>query len=149
MINRKNKKKGFTLVELLVVIAILAILASVSVVGYLGFTQNARESKAVTELTQYKTMLVAGLADGEEVIEGYTFTMTEPNKVVVKKGAENATTSEELDKALEKYFELSKQDGSVIDAEIASDGTLTSIVYKIESAKATWTLATDEIVGSK
>lgn len=148
MINRKNKKKGFTLVELLVVIAILAILASVSVVGYLGFTQSARESKAVTELTQYKTMLVADLADGEEVIEGYTFTMTEPNKVVVKKGAENATTSEELDIALEKYFELSKQDGSVIDVTI-TDGTLTSIVYKIESAKATWTLATDEIVGSK
>lgn len=148
MINRKNKKKGFTLVELLVVIAILAILASVSVVGYLGFTQSARESKAVTELTQYKTMLVADLADGEEVIEGYTFTMTEPNKVVVKKGTENATTSEELDIALEKYFELSKQDGSVIDVTI-TDGTLTSIVYKIESAKATWTLATDEIVGSK
>lgn len=148
MINRKNKKKGFTLVELLVVIAILAILASVSVVGYLGFTQNARESKAVTELTQYKTMLVADLADGEEVIEGYTFTMAEPNKVVVKNGAGNATTSNELDVALEKYFGLSTQDGNVIDATV-TDGVLVSVVYKVDSAKATWTLATDEIVGSK
>ena len=37
----KNTKKGFTLVELLVVIAILAILATVAVVGYTSFTRKA------------------------------------------------------------------------------------------------------------
>lgn len=146
MINRKNKKKGFTLVELLVVIAILAILASVSVVGYLGFTQSARESKAVTELTQYKTMLVADLADGEETIGTFKLNMTDSNKIVVD-GL--SADSNELDIELEKYFGLSKQDGSIIDAKIAADGSITSIIYNIESAKATWTLATDEIVGSK
>lgn len=38
---RNNTKKGFTLVELLVVIAILAILATVSVVGYTSYIQGA------------------------------------------------------------------------------------------------------------
>lgn len=38
---KNNKKKGFTLVELLVVIAILAILATVSVVGYTSFIERA------------------------------------------------------------------------------------------------------------
>ena len=37
---RNNTKKGFTLVELLVVIAILAILATVSVVGYTSFIES-------------------------------------------------------------------------------------------------------------
>ena len=37
---RNNKMKGFTLVELLVVIAILAILATVSVVGYTSYIQS-------------------------------------------------------------------------------------------------------------
>ncbi|MBQ2804298.1 MAG: prepilin-type N-terminal cleavage/methylation domain-containing protein, partial [Clostridia bacterium] len=40
----KQTKKGFTLVELLVVIAILAILATVSVVGYTAFIQKAHQS---------------------------------------------------------------------------------------------------------
>ena len=58
-------KKGFTLVELLVVIAILAVLASVSVVGYLGFTSKAKDSNAVTELTQIRELMRAELIDGD------------------------------------------------------------------------------------
>lgn len=62
---KQSKKKGFTLVELLVVIAILAILASVSVVGYLGFTNKAKQSADETAVTQMNTILEA-----DEVING-------------------------------------------------------------------------------
>ncbi len=58
-----NAKKGFTLVELLVVIAILAILATVSVVGYTSFINRAHESNAQTEAHQI-----------ESTIESYTMT---------------------------------------------------------------------------
>lgn len=51
------KTKGFTLVELLVVIAILAILATVSVVGYTSFINRAEDSNAQTELHQVVTYL--------------------------------------------------------------------------------------------
>ena len=61
-------KKGFTLVELLVVIAILAVLASVSVVGYLGFTTKARNSNAMTELAQVKEVLRGNLIDGKNTL---------------------------------------------------------------------------------
>ena len=40
-INSQNAKRGFTLVELLVVIAIIAILAAISVVGYTSFIKKA------------------------------------------------------------------------------------------------------------
>ena len=53
------KTKGFTLVELLVVIAILAILATVSVVGYTTYIANANQSKAVQELTQVRDYAMA------------------------------------------------------------------------------------------
>ena len=53
------KTKGFTLVELLVVIAILAILATVSVVGYTSFIDSAKDSNAETELHQVVTYLEA------------------------------------------------------------------------------------------
>lgn len=39
-----NKKRGFTLVELIVVIAIVAILAAVSIVGFSRYIENARMS---------------------------------------------------------------------------------------------------------
>ena len=61
----KRTKKGFTLVELLVVIAILAVLASVSVVGYLGFTTKARNSNALTEMTQIREVVRDNLLDGD------------------------------------------------------------------------------------
>ncbi len=65
---KKQNKKGFTLVELLVVIAILAILATVSVVGYSQFTEKAKKSNDETELHQYATLIQAQLMDGEEVV---------------------------------------------------------------------------------
>ena len=55
----KTLKKGFTLVELIVVIAIIAILATVSVVGYSAFLKNANQSKVNQELAQAENVLRA------------------------------------------------------------------------------------------
>ncbi len=56
----KNKtKKGFTLVELLVVIAILAILATVSVVGYTSFIAKANLSNDQTTIGMINDNLTA------------------------------------------------------------------------------------------
>ena len=61
-----KKRKGFTLVELLVVIAIVAVLATVSVVGYLGFTKQAKESNDISLTTQMNTILQANeVKDGK------------------------------------------------------------------------------------
>ena len=61
------KTKGFTLVELLVVIAILAILATVSVVGYTSYIENANKSVAVQEMTQLRDYALAyDLASGNK-----------------------------------------------------------------------------------
>ena len=57
------KTKGFTLVELLVVIAILAILATVSVVGYTQYINNASVAVVREDLSQIRTSLMAADAD--------------------------------------------------------------------------------------
>ena len=63
--------KGFTLVELLVVIAILAILATVSVVGYTSFINNANNSVALSELTQIRDYHIANqyTDDDTEIVD--------------------------------------------------------------------------------
>ncbi len=67
---RNNKRKGFTLVELLVVIAILAILAAVVVVGYTSFIKKANESNALSELNQIRNVITTSIiVDGEEAVD--------------------------------------------------------------------------------
>lgn len=77
----KKIRKGFTLVELLVVIAILAILAAVSVVGYLSFTDKAKESNDISLTAQMNTVLEAN-----EVLEGKAKTMSEALTVLEENG---------------------------------------------------------------
>lgn len=61
---KKKSKKGFTLVELLVVIAILAILATVSIVGYTSFIGKANQSVDEQAVTQMNVALEAQEAIG-------------------------------------------------------------------------------------
>ncbi len=44
----KNIKKGFTIVELLIVIVVIGILATITVVAYQGVQNRAKTTKAVT-----------------------------------------------------------------------------------------------------
>ena len=45
MLNRKNSKKGFTLVEVIVVLVILAILAAIMIPAMTGWIDEAKEKK--------------------------------------------------------------------------------------------------------
>ena len=59
-----KNRKGFTLVELLVVIAIIAILATVAIIGYTSFIKKAELSADQTAVTQLNKML-----EGEEALD--------------------------------------------------------------------------------
>ena len=62
----KKAKKGFTLVELVVVIAVIAILAAVSVGAYFGVTESANKSRLEQEARQtYEGIRLISLADPE------------------------------------------------------------------------------------
>ena len=55
----EKKDKGFTLVELLIVIVILGILATVTVFAVSGITQNAKDNTCKTELAEVQTAVEA------------------------------------------------------------------------------------------
>lgn len=71
--NRLNNRKGFTLIELIVVIAIIAILAAVLIPRFAGFTQRANRSAVVATAKTINTAIATLVADGVDAatIQGY------------------------------------------------------------------------------
>lgn len=53
----KNNKKGFTLVEMLIVIAIIAVLASISLVSVGGIRKSANDKRRVADLQKVQGYL--------------------------------------------------------------------------------------------
>jgi len=58
----KNTNKGFTLVELIVVITILAILGTIAFISLQGYSQDARNSKVVSDIRTIVTSIEVKLA---------------------------------------------------------------------------------------
>ena len=50
MVRLQNKSKGFTIVELLIVIVVIGILATLVIVTFTGIQQKARDSKRKTDI---------------------------------------------------------------------------------------------------
>ena len=86
---KRNNKKGFTIVELVIVIAVIAILAGVLIPTFSGIVSKANASKALQEAQNaYKEAYALAIADGKiaaaDGTEGteaqtagdYTFTFT-------------------------------------------------------------------------
>ena len=52
-----NAQKGFTLIELMIVIAIIGILAAIAIPAYTDYTTRARVSEALTTASAMKTTI--------------------------------------------------------------------------------------------
>ena len=70
---RNKKKKGFTLIELIVVIVILGILAAIMIPRFGGFTDKAKSAAATTHAKQIAT------AGDMLITEGKTLTEIQAN----------------------------------------------------------------------
>ena len=102
---KKNNRKGFTIVELVIVIAVIAILAGVLIPTFAGIVEKANKSAREQEVSNaLKAMLVVENAEFDAEYT-YTFYITKGDKVYSYEydatkgnvGAENETsTSKEL-----------------------------------------------------
>ncbi len=54
---KNNLRRGFTLIEMLVVVAIISILAGIVLTGVTGFQANARDTRRIADLAQVRNYL--------------------------------------------------------------------------------------------
>lgn len=149
---KNSKKKGFTLVELLVVIAIIAILATVSIVGYTAFIDKANDSNATTELSQIKDAVNAAVLDGKESVTvdadtDYVVDFTYADGALSAKVGTEDATAEQIAAAMLALTEMTLKEGQSFVVNVdATAKTVTTVVYTYaEDAVATWTVANGTI----
>ena len=63
----REKKGGFTLIELMIVVAIIAILAAIAIPNYLNYRYKARTSEAKSNIGAINTLEEAYAAETDAV----------------------------------------------------------------------------------
>ena len=63
----KSMQKGFTLIELMIVVAIIGILAALAIPAYQDYTARAQTAEAITLLDGLKTSIVSAMQDDPSV----------------------------------------------------------------------------------
>lgn len=106
----KNNKKGFTLIEIIVVVVILAVLMAVAVPSLLKYLDTAQEAPALTETHAIVT------AAQKRVIEKYSQTKDENISL-------NATDN----KWIEDFV---GEDGKILDAITVTNKEVTRLYYQ-------------------
>lgn len=128
--NKLNKKGGFTLIEMLIVVAIIAILVAVSIPLINGALERTRvATDAANERAAKAEAVIAYLSDELDVTTGITFEKDTPYYYDAAEGSLSATTINA------GYGRCANHKDSIIAIKVDEDGVV-SIAWVTKGTNA-------------
>lgn len=128
---KNNKKKGFTLVELIVVLVILAILAALLIPALTGYIDKAKEKQIVAE-TRQGVMAAQTLVD-----EAYGKADVGADTVGIAGGTKPTSPTTSITKDdIAKLAEITS--GNILDGATVENGKVTKFIYEKSGKKCTY-----------
>lgn len=118
-----NKKKGFSLVELIIVIAIMAILVGVVASQVLPYMEKSRKAKDQQQLSGVCTDIVTAVSQQEKEVDNFTWTITS--------SAVNGVNASNTDKDVLKSFSEIRGDATPSDTN--GQNQLKKVVGKLKA----------------
>ena len=128
--NRKNNKKGFTLVEVIVVLVILAILAAIMIPALTGWIDKANKKTAVVEARTVLLALQTEVSENYAAKTGTTEAIKVDNKKILAYG--NDVTSD-----MEKLTDIDKI-GEKVTAATPDGSTISTFTYTTDKYVVTY-----------
>ncbi|MCQ4841023.1 prepilin-type N-terminal cleavage/methylation domain-containing protein [Neglectibacter timonensis] len=147
---KRNSRKGFTLVELLVVLVILAILAAAIIPSMMGFIDRAKQESVAAE---QRSVLLAAQVELNELYGKGSIHLTDTEQLVTDDSGKRGELLESIQKTANvpgrvtkvvytKNAVEGKNDGhwTVTEARYtAKDGRAYTYTYDAESRSGAWT----------
>lgn len=127
---KMKNKKGFTLVELIVVLVILAILAALLIPALTGYIDKANKEKIISET---RMVVMAAQTELEEIYAKGT-----ANSNTAFAGATITDFTKDTGKAIKDLAEVK---GSIESVTYDDHGKISSVVYKNSGKTCTYTAA--------
>lgn len=95
-----NTQKGFTLIELMIVVAIIGILAAIAIPQYQNYIAKSQVSRAMGELGAIKTAVETCVNEGKTAVDACNLGMTASNILSGVKVADTAISAGGPNKAV-------------------------------------------------